>query len=502
MRRSPAAAPRRRCRRGRSSGSRGVRAAAAAPRPARVGHVLAQHVARVEAVVVDEQEAVLGVREQDPRLADAGAARHRLRPRDHGLAHPQVAGILDSNAAVSHAEIVRSESWSASTSSWSAPGPAGSLTAHLLAREGVRTLLVDRARFPRDKPCGGGVTLRGARLLPFAIGPVVERQITTIAFRHPDARRVRARRSRAGRADDAAQAPRRLPGRAGGARRRRLPRRRARAHRRARRADGRPGRDLRRRLAARAPRCWSRPTARTASAGARCTSARTASSPRRSRPTSPTTPSARASSRTSRCSRWATSRAATAGSSPRATTRTSASAAGTRRGRTCATTCARVCDRHGIAWSALTEMRGHRLPMRGAGTQVAHGRALAVGDAAGLVDPLSGDGMYEAFTSAHVASACVARRPRRPREPTSRPIPPGSTPRSAATPRWPGSPRRRSSARPASRCASRARARSAGGSCMRTATSRDPLTRTAPNPVWRRAERVARRLLGPEADAT
>ena len=55
-------------------------------------------------------------------------------------------------------------------------GPSGSLTAHLLAREGVRTLLVDRARFPRDKPCGGGVTLRGARLLPFAIGPVVERQ--------------------------------------------------------------------------------------------------------------------------------------------------------------------------------------------------------------------------------------------------------------------------------------------------------------------------------------
>ena len=38
---------------------------------------------------------------------------------------------------------------------------------------------------------------------------------------------------------------------------------------------------------------------------------------------------------------------------------------------------------------------------------MACGRALAVGDAAGLVDPLSGDGMYEAFTSAHVASACA-----------------------------------------------------------------------------------------------
>src|SRR4029077_473987 len=65
-------------------------------------------------------------------------------------------------------------------------GPAGSVTAHLLARGGARTLLVDRARFPRVKPCGGGVTLRGARLLPCAIGPVVERQITTIGFRHRD----------------------------------------------------------------------------------------------------------------------------------------------------------------------------------------------------------------------------------------------------------------------------------------------------------------------------
>src|SRR5262249_16002100 len=35
-------------------------------------------------------------------------------------------------------------------------------------------LLVDKSRFPRDKPCGGGVTLRAARLLPFSVDPVVE----------------------------------------------------------------------------------------------------------------------------------------------------------------------------------------------------------------------------------------------------------------------------------------------------------------------------------------
>ena len=53
-------------------------------------------------------------------------------------------------------------------------GPAGSTAAYRLARAGARVLLVDKARFPRDKPCGGGVTLRAAKLLPFSIDPVVE----------------------------------------------------------------------------------------------------------------------------------------------------------------------------------------------------------------------------------------------------------------------------------------------------------------------------------------
>src|SRR3954465_15512770 len=53
-------------------------------------------------------------------------------------------------------------------------GPAGSTTAYRLATAGAHVLLVDKARFPRDKPCGGGVTLRAARQLPFSIDPVVE----------------------------------------------------------------------------------------------------------------------------------------------------------------------------------------------------------------------------------------------------------------------------------------------------------------------------------------
>jgi geranylgeranyl reductase family protein len=67
---------------------------------------------------------------------------------------------------------------------------------------------------------------------------------------------------------------------------------------------------------------------------------------------------------------------------------------------------------HGADPSRLAAVRGHRLPMRKLGTAAAHGRVLLVGDAAGLVDPLSGDGIYEAFVSAKLAAeAILAARP-------------------------------------------------------------------------------------------
>src|SRR5512133_3253197 len=59
-------------------------------------------------------------------------------------------------------------------------GPAGSVAAYRLATAGRRVLLVDRATFPRDKPCGGGVTLRAARLLPFSLEPVTEDVVTRV----------------------------------------------------------------------------------------------------------------------------------------------------------------------------------------------------------------------------------------------------------------------------------------------------------------------------------
>jgi geranylgeranyl reductase family protein len=44
-------------------------------------------------------------------------------------------------------------------------GPAGSTTAYFLAQNGVNVLLADREDFPRDKACGDGVTLAGVSVL-------------------------------------------------------------------------------------------------------------------------------------------------------------------------------------------------------------------------------------------------------------------------------------------------------------------------------------------------
>ena len=62
-------------------------------------------------------------------------------------------------------------------------GPAGSATAVRLARTGARVLLADRARFPRDKPCGGGLTGRAVRELPVDVTPVVEDVVRTFEVR-------------------------------------------------------------------------------------------------------------------------------------------------------------------------------------------------------------------------------------------------------------------------------------------------------------------------------
>jgi geranylgeranyl reductase family protein len=67
----------------------------------------------------------------------------------------------------------------------------------------------------------------------------------------------------------------------------------------------------------------------------------------------------------------------------------------------------RACEAHGLDPDDLEELRGHRLPLRRPGTRIAGDRSLLVGDAAGLIDPVSGDGMYECFVSSRLASGAI-----------------------------------------------------------------------------------------------
>ncbi len=74
-------------------------------------------------------------------------------------------------------------------------GPAGSTAAQLLAREGFSVLLLDRAKFPRDKICGDGLTPGATKLLRelgvLSLLPPQERfPIHAIRFVTPKLRRL------------------------------------------------------------------------------------------------------------------------------------------------------------------------------------------------------------------------------------------------------------------------------------------------------------------------
>jgi geranylgeranyl reductase family protein len=56
-------------------------------------------------------------------------------------------------------------------------GPAGSTAARKLALSGAKVLLLDKATFPRDKPCGGGLTFRADEANDLDLSPVTEREI-------------------------------------------------------------------------------------------------------------------------------------------------------------------------------------------------------------------------------------------------------------------------------------------------------------------------------------
>jgi flavin-dependent dehydrogenase len=68
---------------------------------------------------------------------------------------------------------------------------------------------------------------------------------------------------------------------------------------------------------------------------------------------------------------------------------------------------AALCHRYGFPPEALRGVRGHHLPVRRPGSPIVRGAVLTVGDAAGLVDPLSGEGIRTAVQSAHLAARAI-----------------------------------------------------------------------------------------------
>jgi len=61
-------------------------------------------------------------------------------------------------------------------------GPAGSMTAYRLAKAGIKVLVLDARQFPRDKPCGGGLQVRALPRLPFDWSPVNRGALNGISF--------------------------------------------------------------------------------------------------------------------------------------------------------------------------------------------------------------------------------------------------------------------------------------------------------------------------------
>jgi geranylgeranyl reductase family protein len=63
-------------------------------------------------------------------------------------------------------------------------GPAGAAAARAAAEDGARTLLVDRAAFPRYKTCGGGLVGASLAALPPGLDLPVRGSVTAMTFTH------------------------------------------------------------------------------------------------------------------------------------------------------------------------------------------------------------------------------------------------------------------------------------------------------------------------------
>jgi len=66
-----------------------------------------------------------------------------------------------------------------------------------------------------------------------------------------------------------------------------------------------------------------------------------------------------------------------------------------------------VLKAHGLDGCSDSRIRSHWLPVRREGMAIQSGRCLLLGDAAGLVDPVTGEGIYNAVRSARIAAPVI-----------------------------------------------------------------------------------------------
>jgi geranylgeranyl reductase family protein len=67
-------------------------------------------------------------------------------------------------------------------------GPAGATAAKTLGEAGVETLLLDKTSFPRDKPCGGGISARALTRFPYlkhALASIPTSWVSKVHFESP-----------------------------------------------------------------------------------------------------------------------------------------------------------------------------------------------------------------------------------------------------------------------------------------------------------------------------
>jgi geranylgeranyl reductase family protein len=63
-------------------------------------------------------------------------------------------------------------------------GPAGSTLAYRLAAAGIRTCIIDKAAFPRKKVCAGGLPPAIVDIAPFDISPVIRNRVSSVTLTH------------------------------------------------------------------------------------------------------------------------------------------------------------------------------------------------------------------------------------------------------------------------------------------------------------------------------